>query len=217
MINFYSIVKSDKQFKNPHYEKHGIKLPFRMCIASSSGSGKTNILMNLLVQMDRTFNQIVLCVKSKHEPLYEHMIDKLENVEVHEVNNSGDIPEIVEEKKKSRLIVFDDLMLEKKDVQDRITQFYIRGRKFGYSCVYISQSFYQIDYRIRKNCQYFILGRGLLNKDLKLILALFNANISQDEFVRIYRECTDQPMHTMLIDLEKKTIRHNITEIIAEL
>lgn len=215
MINFYEIVKLDKQLSNPNYKIHGINVPFRMCCASASGSGKTNQILELVVHFHKTFNRIILCAKSIEEPLYQHLISKLENgVEVHE---NGEIPEIQQDRKKAKLIIFDDLMLEPKATQEKITQYYIRSRKFGYSCVYISQSFYQIPYTIRKNCGYFILGRGLLNKDLKLILALFNANITQDEFVKIYRQCTDAPMNTMLIDLEKKTIRHNITKIVAEL
>jgi hypothetical protein len=65
---------------------------------------------------------------------------------------------------------------------------------------------------IRKNCQYFILGRSLLDKDLKIILTSFTSNLNKEEFVQIYRRFTDKPLDVMLIDIDKKRIVHNLNK-----
>lgn len=211
MINFYEIVKQDKKLKNPHYKNHQIELPFRMCIASGSGTGKTNSLMNLLTLMDKTFHKIIVCVKSFNEPLYEHLVAILKDkVEVYE---DGEVPPMTNDGL-SKLIIFDDLLYDK---QGPIKQYYIRGRKKGYSSVYISQSFHGIPMDIRKNCQYFILGRSLLDKDLKIILTSFTSNLTREEFIKIYRAFTDKPLDVMLIDIDKKRIVHNINKKVISL
>ena len=79
-INFYDLIPKGEKKINPNYATHGIDLPFRMLIAAPSGSGKTNQLMNLIAHMDKTFHEIIICVKSADEPLYEMMINKLKNI-----------------------------------------------------------------------------------------------------------------------------------------
>lgn len=220
MINFYSLIKKDKAIINPNYEKHKIKTPFRMAIASPSGSGKTNALLNLITNMDKTFHEIIVCVKSADEPLYNMLIDKLKNVSVFE---NGEVPDIsnyssIDNKtkrlkrndNKQRLIVFDDLILDK-NANKLASEYYIKGRKLGFSMVYISQSYYQIHKLIRDNCQYFILGRNLLKKDLKMILSVFPTELSLDDFVDLYNQLTNEDLDTIIIDIEKRTVRRNIT------
>lgn len=223
MINFYEVVKTDEKPPNPNYKTHGIQLPFSSICCAPSGKGKTNQLMNLIVLMDKTFHKIILCVKSADEPLYQHLIERLGNrVEVYE---NGDIPKLAEreanettnEKKKKKklqkLIVFDDLMY---DNSPEILQYYIRGRKFGYSRVYISQTYWGAPIDVRKNSDYIFLGQGLLKRDIKAILSMYPSNISLDDFVEIYNEATKENLDILLIDLIKRNVRYNITDTIAE-
>lgn len=226
MINFYEHIPNADKAKNPNFGKHGISLPFRACIAAPSGSGKTNQLLNLITMMDKTFHRIVLCLKSADEPLYQFIIEKLgKKVEVYEDGKIPDLPKPVDlsderkdkkkkEEKLQSLIVFDDLMYDKSPL---IRQYYIRGRKFGFSSIYIAQSFYGIPIDIRKNCQYFFLGRGLLKRDIASILALFPTKLSREEFTEIYEEATRQPLDVLLVDIEHRNLRYNITEIIERL
>ena len=219
MINFYSLVKSTKKTINPNFESHGIEVPFRMLIAAPSGSGKTNALMNLITHMNKTFHQIIVCVKSSDEPLYQMLEDKLKNVIIYENGNVPDLSEFshIDEKTKKikknddlqRLIIYDDLILDKKANQTAL-QYYVKGRKVGFSMIYIGQSFFQIPKMIRDNCQYFILGKNLLKKDLRLILSVFPVNMTLDEFSYLYNELTEEPLSTIIIDIQKKTVRKNI-------
>jgi hypothetical protein len=226
MINFYEIVKTDQKALNPNFKVHGISIPFRAIVCAPSGKGKTNQIMNLIVLMDKTFHKIVLCVKSAQEPLYQHLITKLGNkVEVYE---GGEIPKIShedndkkddkkDEKKPKKilqsLIIFDDLMY---DNSPEILQYYIRGRKFGYSCVYIAQTYWGAPIDVRKNSDYIFLGQGLLKRDIKAILNMYPSNIPLDEFIHIYDEATKEPLDILLIDLEHRNLRYNIKDKITD-
>ena len=218
-INFYDLIPKGEKKINPNYATHGIDLPFRMLIAAPSGSGKTNQLMNLIAHMDKTFHEIIICVKSADEPLYEMMINKLKNIVVYE---SGEGPSLsqyskIDDKtkrlkrldKKQRLIVFDDLITDRRANQIA-SEYYIKGRKLGFSMCYIGQSFYQIPKLIRDNCQIFLLGRNLLKRDLKLILSTFPTEITLDEFVDLYHYSTPENLDTVLINIDKKYISRNI-------
>lgn len=223
-INFYDLVKT-KKAHNPNYAKHGISVPFRMLIAAPSGSGKTNALMNLIYNFDKTFQEIIVCVKSSDEPLYELLENKLKNIKIYE---NGDVPDLSEfskfdEKTKKykridklqRLIVFDDLITSKQ-ANIKAAEYYIKARKLGFSMVYIGQSYYQIPKIIRDNTQYFILGRHLLNRDLKMILSAFPSRLGLDEFVNLYNDLLDEQLDTLIINIEKRNVRKNITgEIIS--
>lgn len=223
MINFYEIVKQDEKPHNPNFRQHGIEVPFRSIVASGSGTGKTNQIMNLLVLMDAVFSKIIVCVKSADEPLYQHLIEKLKDrVEIYE---NGDVPKLSDEapveddrkkkqkKKKQTLIIFDDLMF---DNNPEILQYYIRGRKKGFSCVYIAQNFYGIPIDIRKNSDYIFLGRNLNKRDIRSILSLYPSNLSIGEFSTIYSEATKEPLDVLLLDNQHKSLSYNITEHISD-
>lgn len=219
MINFYSLIKKDTKNINPNYEKHGISVPFRLLIASPSGSGKTNALLNLIAHLDKTFNEIIICVKSADEPLYNMLIEKLKNVSVFE---NGDVPDISnyssidkttkrlkKNDNKQRLIIFDDLILDK-EANKKACEYYIKARKLNFSMCYIGQSYFQIPKMVRDNCQYFMLGRNLLKKDLRMILNIFPTDLNLNDFTNLYNELTNEELDTILIDVNKKTIKKNI-------
>lgn len=220
LINFYDLVPTQKEL-NPNFKTHGINVPFRMLISAPSGSGKTNALMNLITLFSHTFHEIILCVKSGDEALYNLLLDKLGSAVV--LFEGGDVPDIenyssVDEKtgrlkrvdKKQRLMIFDDLINDK-TANRKIVEYYIKGRKLGFSLCYIAQSFYQIPKMIRDNCQIFIIGRNLLKRDLRMILSAFPSNFTLDEFEDLYKELTDEPLSVVLINVEKRYIRRNIT------
>ena len=218
-VNFYETIKQSKSI-NPNISIHGISVPFRAIIAAPSGAGKTHALCNLILQMDKTFHEIIICVLSSDEPLYGMIEDRLgDSVKFYE---GGEVPPlsdftIVDPKTKKikrkddlqRLIVFDDLVLNKKS-NAIAQQYYIKARKFGFSMLYISQSYFQTPKMIRDNCQIFILGKNLLKKDLRMILNVFPTDLSLDDFSHLYQQLTNEPLDTIVLDIAKRTLRRNI-------
>ena len=215
MFNFYTLIKKTYDIPNPNYKLHQIELPARILIAGPSGSMKTNALLNLLTLLgDKTINKLILCLKSSDEPLYEHLIDSVpENMIA--IYENGEIPprdaEIKEIKGKSKkkipymkFIVFDDLLYEN---QKEIKNYYIYGRKSFYTMCYISQSYFATPVDIRKNCQYILLSKGLLDRDLNLILSEFTFDYNKDYVISQYKQLTKEAGHILLFDTLKQEIR----------
>lgn len=201
IINFYNEIKEKNPYENPGYSNHHIKLPTRMLLVGASGSGKTNMILNFLKLAPNTFTKLIVCTKSADEPLYNYIKAQLgEFVQFYE---NGNIPSIEEFKKQNNdqtLVVFDDLVLDKKANQ-KIGEYFIRSRKLGMTCAYLSQSYFGIPKLIRSNADYIFL-RGINSKrDLKLILSEYNIGVSIKDMEQIYKCATDEPFSFLLIDL----------------
>jgi len=199
MINFYQQIKKKTTAWNPAYDKHHLNIPFRMIVVGGSGSGKSNFVMNLIKITSGTFESIVLCTKNSDEDLYNHLKRKLkDDLKIYE---DGAIPDINEFKdKKQKLIIFDDLCLQKD--QRRISEYYVRGRKLGLSMVYISQSFYKIPKIIRINSSYVVFKKLASKKDLLSVLDDFTLHIDMNTLQKIYNYATKDFLDVLLIDVE---------------
>jgi hypothetical protein len=199
--NYYEVIPSyfKKKYHNPKYKKHGIKIPFRGLIVGGTGAGKTNLLMEILHRMNGTFENIVVCCKSKAEPLYEYLEEK----GITFFEGSDEIPDISEfEDCGQTLIVFDDLVLEKD--QSRIKEYFIRGRKMGegISCCYLTQSYFSTPKVIRQQCNYIFLKKLGSVRDLKLILSEFTLGVSIEELAAMYAASTQNKEDFFMIDTE---------------
>jgi A32 protein len=214
MINFYKTIKSEKKL-NPNEDKHKIHLEFRAIICTASGGGKTNLLTNILYEMSETFHKIYIVTKEK-EPLYEMIEERLKDQKNQiKIFYGGKIPDLenLAPLKQQGLIIFDDMVLSQSKEMGEI---FIRCRKLGWSAIFISQSYFGIQKLIRQNCNYIWLGRGILERDLKLILSEYSINIPKEKILYLYNKITEKKMHFMMIDLEDRTIRSNIRDIILQ-
>ena len=68
--------------KQPYIPHH----PYRILIIGSSGSGKTNTLLNLINEQ-RDIDKIYLYAKDLSEPKYEHLINNRENAGIKNLND----------------------------------------------------------------------------------------------------------------------------------
>jgi ABC-type dipeptide/oligopeptide/nickel transport system ATPase component len=214
MENHYNKLNAKYKSKsfNPNKGKtHNIDIPFRMVIVGSSGSGKSNCLMNLLkVAFNGTFNHIYLCCKDANEPLYRQMIDKLrDNITVFE---NGEVPSLSElPKNEEQLIIFDDLVGDKNATKE-IIEYFKMARKKGISCCYLSQSYFKVDKFIRQNTNYIIIKKVSSKKDLKLILSEYSFNCDIKEIEAMYHYATKKYEDVMLLDILHSHIYHNFNQ-----
>ncbi|RLN91208.1 hypothetical protein BBJ28_00015587 [Nothophytophthora sp. Chile5] len=212
MINYYEGIDKRKLKRYPSNEH--FSLPFRACIASPTGSGKSNTALYMISLLNKCFTKIVICTKT-NETLYDHLKETINHVEIHE---GGLVPMMSEhDSETSKLIIFDDLVLEKKATQAQIGQYFIRGRKLGWSMIYISQSYFGIPKTIRINAQYIILGRNLTQRDLAIICRDFPTDISIKSFIDLYKKITRETLSTMMMDIAHRRITKNIVEPICDL
>ena len=156
MINF-------DDYTNENIIEHNSKWPYipdhpcRILIIGGSGSGKTNVLLNL-INNHPDIDKIYLYAKDPYEKKYQYLINKREKVEINRFNNpkafmeySNDMQDVYKNiedynpiKKRKVLIIFDDMiadMINNNKLNLIVTELFIRGRKLNISIVFITQSY----------------------------------------------------------------------------
>jgi hypothetical protein len=220
IINFYDQKKVKKFMPksiNPNYKEHLISLACRGVIIGSSGSGKTNMLLNLIGKMKNTFNKIYIYCKAE-EPLYSYLLsvipDDLLSIsyDLNDFNNFNESNYYGQS-----LVIFDDMVNEKD--QRAIGELYIRGRKLGISLLYLTQSYYKVPKIIRLQCQYVFLIKTSGLKDLRLLLSEYSLTATTDQLQNMYNEVCNSGVfgNFLLIDLhssQEKAFRKNFLEIL---
>ncbi len=211
MINFYE-QKDMKKFlnktQNPHFNEHKIKLPFRMLIVGSSGSMKTNTLLNLIYKMPDTFEKIVIVTADKDEPLYNYLYEKSGGekggVSIHNYDEKG-LPDLKDfNKSYNSLIVLDDLVNRSDKEQKPISEYFLRARKKGVSLVYISQSFYAVPKMIRNNLTHLILKSVSSSRNLSMISKEASLGVKKKVLNEMYKDATKNNEDFLMFDLNNK-------------
>ena len=162
--------------------------PFRMGVSGSSDSGKTTMLMNLLMGNKNIkedgeryilCNDVVLIGKFLHEPkwiivrdFFNELANKGEDV-LFRALSPLEIPDVEEfDPNRATVVVFKDLMNMPKKIQERIADYFSSGRHSNVSPIYVSQRFFLIPKTIRENLTHISLHRGSGNLlDLKRIIS----------------------------------------------
>ena len=166
---------------------------FRMGVSGSSDSGKTTMLMNLLMGNKNIkedgeryicCDDIVLIGKFLHEPkwiivrdFFNELANKGEDVSFRALSPL-EIPDVEEfDPNRATVVIFEDLMNMPKKIQERIADYFSSGRHSNVSPIYVSQRFFLIPKTIRENLTYISLHRGSGNLlDLKRIISPYGVS-----------------------------------------
>ena len=218
MINFYDILP--KELKNKELlEKHtNMKIPFRLLIVGASGSGKTNVILNLVKLHSGIYDKIILCVKNIDEPLYQYLISKIPKDQIEVITNIEELrpPEQYQTLGGHSFVIFDDMCLCKN--QDQMAEFYIRCRKLNISVAYLTQSYVKADITIRRNCNYIILKKIPNNRDIIHILNDYSlGGVDKKLLLKMYRDATNNYLDFLFIDIDandKQKFRKGFKNII---
>ena len=172
MINLDSITNENNKEHNekwPYIPDH----PYRILIIGGSGSGKTNALLNLIIEQN-DIDKIYLPAKDLSEPKYEFLIKKREDAGIKHFNDTeafiecsntmDDVYENIDNYNPSRkrkiLIVFDDMIADimtNKKFQAIIKELFIRCRKLNISLVFITQSYFSVPKDVRLNSTHYLI------------------------------------------------------------
>ena len=156
MINFDDYVNGNK---TKHNEKWPCipDNPYRSLIIGGSGSGKTNLLLNL-IENQPDIDKIYLYAKDPYESKYQYLINKRDSVGINHYNDSkafivcsNDMHDVYKNiddynpnKENKILIVFNDMIADmdrNKKLNSIVTELFIRDRKLNISLVFITQSY----------------------------------------------------------------------------
>ena len=172
MINFDNYTnenKTEPNLKWPYIPDH----PYRILIVGSSGSGKTNALLNL-INNQPDIDKIYLYAKDPYEANYQYLLKKREKVGLNHFNDlkafmeySNDMQDVYKNienynpgKKCKILIVFDDMvadMINNKNLNPVVTELFVRGRKLNISIVLITQSYFKVPKDVKLNSTHFFI------------------------------------------------------------
>ena len=84
LVNFYENDECKQfavEYHNPNYDKETMPFKHPLCqiLIGATGSGKSNILLNIIRVMGATFNYIRIFTQNKNEQLYEYLQSKIES------------------------------------------------------------------------------------------------------------------------------------------
>ena len=224
LTNCYSYVPKDKSKDKPKgYKNHFIDKNSRILMIGSSGTGKSNALINFVERSSGEFFKIIICsFSTTDEPLYQYLHDKIPSTEL--INNIEDVPEVQEfdnkDKTKSKLIIFDDFINLSKKEMKKIFDYAISSRKFGFTCVFMAQSYTAVPKIISRNCNYIFLFRINDKYSIKRIISNhgLSSSITPEMIEQFYYYAIEEPLSFLLIDLktgdDKMRFRKGFTEFL---
>ena len=187
MINFddYASENRTEHNKNwPYIPDH----PYRILIIGDSGSGKTNVLLNL-TENQPDIDKIYLYAKDSYQAKYQYLINIREKVGIYHFNDPKayieysnvmrDVYKKIDEynlnPENRFLIVFDHMiaaMINNRKLESIVTELLIRGRKLNVFLVFITQLYFKVPKNVRLITTHFFIAKIWNKKELKQILEL---------------------------------------------
>ena len=215
MINFDNYFSENKTKHNDNWPNIPDK-PYRTLIIGGSGSGKTNVLLNLRKD-EPGIDNIYLYAKNPYEVKYQYLINKRESVDINHFNDPkafieysnvmGNVYKNISyynpDKENKILIVFDDMiadMIHNKKLNSIVTELFIRGRKLSISLVCIMQSYFKVPKDVTLNTTHFFIAKIPSKRELQQIATNDLSVISTKYFIIIYMQCTVEPYSFLVHD-----------------
>jgi len=225
IINFYEELNINKDKKLPkHFKRHYIHHNSHILVIGKTGSGKSNFVLNYLARSAGEFSKIIIFTASTlDEPLYNAIRESSNKVEAYD--NIDEMPNLeeLEEKnmyKKPKLIIFDDFLILSPKELKKVYKYIVSSRKYGCSCILMSQDYKGVNKLIVRNVNYIILFK--INDNISINNILKNHNIidvDKDVFKRAFMLCTHLPLDFMCLDFRSENpihrIRHNFLDFLC--
>ena len=102
----------------------------------------------------------------------------------------------------NNVLLLDDCMLERD--QNKMVDYFIKGRHSNVSSLYLAQSFFQIPRKIRLNSSLFCLFNIPSQTDIVRIHSETCPDISKEEFIHMFRKAMAKNYNFLMIDTSTK-------------
>ena len=201
------MINSD-DYTNENKTKHNANWPYipdhlyRILIIGGSGSGKRNLLLNLVINPPDIY-KIYSYAKDPYEAKYQYLINKRESVGINRFNDpeayieySNDMRDVYKnideynpDIDNKNLIVFNDMiadMINNKKLNSIVTELLIRGRKLNISLVFITQSYFKFPKDVILNTTYFFIAKIPNKRELQqIVITNHSSDIKTEDFINI--------------------------------
>lgn len=201
----------DKPLHYPNEDLLKIKLTFRMIITGETGSGKTNVCAQIVRKIG-VFTKILLFAKDLEEPIYKYLVDTIHEIEkqtglevLKSSNDIDDLPEVHKlNKKENTLVIIDDMVNEKSKQLAKVTGYFTKGRHFGASTIFLTQTYFGTPGDMRKNAGYFVFTKLSTNRDFRRISRDFESTQDEDLMAKMFQVAVRDKggfPHFLLVDV----------------
>lgn len=217
--------KDNFHFKQSKYN-HLPKIPMRGIFLGPSGTGKTNMLGNMIINMyNGCFERIYIWSPSIGiDSTYQHIMDyQSKNMETEDDKlyfnqyNEFELEKIIEMQRKvieyqksqnmnklfSICIIIDDFADDTKFSRNShmLHSLFTRGRHFGISTIVLTQKFNALAPIIRINASFLIVFKLRNQQELDTLLNENSALVDKNTMLKIYKKATDEKYNFLYIDL----------------
>ena len=132
-------------------------------IVGSTGSGKTNLLKNMILKW---MNYNTCCVHTLNPDQNKYQFLQEQGIEI---LSPEETPPVEELDSQQKVIVFDDIKL---DNMNKIKEYFSLSRNRNCNCIYLTQSYFDTSKHIRRNTNCFTFFGNLDNKDIFLTIRI---------------------------------------------
>jgi hypothetical protein len=213
-------IKLDKpEIKQCKLAEMGVLMshPFRSYFIGASGSGKTNLLMNLLTRkgyykdwFDRLFI-ISPTASSGLDPSYQKVIEDTKYEQDKDLFFFEPNEEVLfnilevqkeEEKKNKTLVILDDVVSFKSFMNSKtLLQFFIMSRHYNISIFLLSQGWFCCPKTLRLNCSNIIYFKGSDVETETVATEFCPAGYSKKNFKKMIEHATEEAYSFLYVDL----------------
>ena len=209
------------------------KLPARAMILAPSGSGKSILIQNMILDIYKgCFNRIYIIsssINSDHtwQPVKKYIKDEIRPNEKEKIyfedydpdelekiiKTQQKVIEYLKDKNEKKLfqilIVLDDVIDNPQLCRHSklLEMLYCRGRHLMISTITSTQTYKAINPICRKNVLDLFIFKLRNQADLDAVMEELSALASKKDLIKIYKDATDEPYSFLYISLASKTIQ----------
>jgi hypothetical protein len=195
---------------NFHVNKHHL-------VCGPTGTGKSNFLTNLILEMYDVFQKIHVYTLDADEPIYLMLKSQLkQDISFGDIRN---VPSVLDEKayppnQGERLIVFDDFLGAGKHTMSTMNDYAISARKHNMTCCWLTQAYFNVPTVIRQQIRYLSLLKMVDRSNLNRIVCTLGIQLEATIIKKIIADATKRELNVCVIDLHandlNKKFRRNV-------
>lgn len=195
----------------------GLPKLFRGILLGSSGSGKSNLVIDFIKRSPNVYSHLHLIARQPEQPLYQYLKDKLGGFCT--IYGDENCPRVDDIKKDGlQLVIFDDWSNDQKWCATHVVPFYIRGRHRGLTTLFLAHAFHSgVPKMCRLNNEVLMILRSPSKADMKSVLRdMPISGVNDDDLWRMYQQVSRDRGQMLMINTLDQTIRYNWNKILHD-